>query len=632
MKKNDRVSFVNRLKYEFDKTISRGPLALGAWVALVSAIILLVLSLGLHFSGLDPNMGLKEILWTMLMQALAPNPVPFSGPATFLAAMLLITLLGLFMVSIFIGIIATAIDAKVQSLREGRSQVIEKDHTVILGWDEHIFSIISQLAQTNLHQRRSCIVILAEQEKVKMEEEIKARMKPASHLEIVCRSGSPIDMVDLEIVSINTARSIIILAPDGEDPDTYIIKALLAIMNNPDRRLQPYHIVTEIHEASNLDVARLVGKDETTILLISDIIAHIVAQTCRQSSLSVVYIELMNFEGDEIYFKKEPTLAGRTFGEALLLYEDSAVIGLCPEGGKPKLNPPMETPLGANDQLIVIAEEQETIRLSGKTLSAVDEQGIRVRMPAPAAPEATLILGWNERGSTILRELDNYVSSGSKVKVVADVTRPEAEMLAQLPLLKNQVVSFQAGHTSDRGVLTALCKESFDHVIVLADQEAASIQLADARTLITLLNLREINRLSGTKQFSIVSEMLDVRNRNLATVTHVDDFIVSDELASLLMAQISENKELNLVFEDLFYPEGSEIYLKPAADYVNLGQPVNFYTVVEAARRRCEVAIGYRVVEYAGDPQKGYGIVINPDKSKAVQFREGDKVIVLAEG
>ena len=340
----------------------------------------------------------------------------------------------------------------------------------------------------------------------------------------------------------------------------------------------------------------------------------------------------MNFEGDEIYFKKEPTLAGRTFGEALLLYEDSAVIGLCPEGGKPKLNPPMETPLGANDQLIVIAEEQETIRLSGKTLSAVDEQGIRVRMPAPAAPEATLILGWNERGSTILRELDNYVSSGSKVKVVADVTRPEAEMLAQLPLLKNQVVSFQAGHTSDRGVLTALCKESFDHVIVLADQEAASIQLADARTLITLLNLREINRLSETKQFSIVSEMLDVRNRNLATVTHVDDFIVSDELASLLMAQISENKELNLVFEDLFYPEGSEIYLKPAADYVNLGQPVNFYTVVEAARRRCEVAIGYRVVEYAGDPQKGYGIVINPDKSKAVQFLEVDKVIVLAEG
>src|SRR5450759_1462361 len=80
MKKNDGVSFVNRLKYEFDKTISRGPLALGAWVALVSAIILLVLSLGLHFSGLDPAMGLKEILWTMLMQALAPNPVPFSGP------------------------------------------------------------------------------------------------------------------------------------------------------------------------------------------------------------------------------------------------------------------------------------------------------------------------------------------------------------------------------------------------------------------------------------------------------------------------------------------------------------------------------------------------------------------------
>ena len=125
--------------------------------------------------------------------------------------------------------------------------------------------------------------------------------------------------------------------------------------------------------------------------------------------------------------------------------------------------------------------------------------------------------------------------------------------------------------------------------------------------------------------------MLDVRNRNLAEVTHVDDFIVSDELSSLLMAQISENKELYLVFEDLFNSEGSEIYLKPSADYIAPGQAVNFYTVLESARQRGEIAIGYRLAASAIDAQQSFGVVVNPNKSKSITFQEGDRIIVLAE-
>ena len=47
-----------------------------------------------------------------------------------------------------------------------------------------------------------------------------------------------------------------------------------------------------------------------------------------------MYLELLDFGGDEIYFHEEPGLVGKTFGEALLAYEDSSVIGLRPrEGG-----------------------------------------------------------------------------------------------------------------------------------------------------------------------------------------------------------------------------------------------------------------------------------------------------------
>ena len=84
----------------------------------------------------------------------------------------------------------------------------------------------------------------------------------------------------------------------------------------------------------------------------------------------------------------------------------------------------------------------------------------------------------------------------------------------------------------------------------------------------------------------IVSEMLDDRNRELAEIARADDFIVSDRLVSLMMCQVSENKEYAAVFEELIDPEGSELYLKPADEYVEPGLPLSFYTLVEAARRR----------------------------------------------
>src|SRR5918997_3125824 len=125
--------------------------------------------------------------------------------------------------------------------------------------------------------------------------------------------------------------------------------------------------------------------------------------------------------------------------------------------------------------------------------------------------------------------------------------------------------------------------------------------------------------------------MPDDRNRELAQITRADDFIVSDRLVSLMMCQVSENKEFSSVFEDLIDPEGSELYLKPVDEYVTPGVPLNFYTVVEAARRHGEVAVGYRVKAETGDPHKSYGVHLNPDKSQRITFAEGDRLIVLAE-
>ena len=97
------------------------------------------------------------------------------------------------------------------------------------------------------------------------------------------------------------------------------------------------------------------------------------------------------------------------------------------------------------------------------------------------------------------------------------------------------------------------------------------------------------------------------------------------------MSQVSENKSLMRVFEDIFNEEGSEIYLKPMTDYVKSGESVDFYTVLESAKRKGETAIGYKIASQALDSSKSYGIVIKPLKSKILTFSEQDRLVVLSE-
>jgi len=354
----------------------------------------------------------------------------------------------------------------------------------------------------------------------------------------------------------------------------------------------------------------------------------------------VVYTELMNYGGDEIYFKDEPSLAGKTFGESLGQFEDSTVIGIAFANGHGSsnicLNPPMDTRLAAGDRVVAISADDDTIRVSGLGSLPLDNNSIvkpdGLTLPAP---EKCLLLGWNACAATIIRELDNYVSKGSQIVVVVDTSvsgeAEEAEQLVghEAAGMKNQEVVFHRGDTTSRSLLEELKAADFDHIIVLS-YAGLDPQAADSKTLVTLLHLRDISGKDATP-FSIVSEMLDLRNRELAEIAQVDDFIVSNHLVSLMMTQLSETAELYPVFTDIFDPEGSEIYLKPAFNYVKTGQPVSFYTVVESARCKGQVAIGYRLESESGQAAQSYGVHTNPRKSELVTFTPEDKIIVLAE-
>lgn len=630
-----RISFGRRLQYGFDSVMARGtPALIGLLAAITLAMVGIVAIFLYLFGGATREdgtpMGIGELVQAGIRYAFNTGDIwAERGPAVFIISMILVSLGGMFILSTLIGILTTAIGGRIHELRKGRSIVLERGHIVVLGWSSQVYSVLHELAVANDDRKRACVAILADRDKVEMEDEIEDKVPGRGNLKVVCRTGNPIDLVDLNIVNPQASRSIIVLAPEEEDPDSEVIKSVLAITKNPKRRSEPYHIVAQIRDPRNMDVAKLVGGNETQYIDVGDAVARLIAQTCRQAGLSTVYSDLLSFEGDEIYVKEEPGLVGRSFGDALSAYEKSTVLGIL-RGEQVRLNPPMDTRINEGDKIIAISEDDNTIALSDVRGMDLDTGALRDIVIQESQPERTLILGWNWRATKIVRELDNYVPPGSLVTVMSNVQDVQSQIDEQCEQVKNQRIEVLHGDTTSRRKLNALNVESYNHVIVLAYIDTLDQQRADARTLITLLHLRDIREQTG-KEFTIVSEMQDIRNKELAEVARADDLIVSDRLISLMTAQISENRHLKDVFADIFNAGGNEIYMKPASEYVRPGTTVDFYAVVEAGKRLGQVAIGYRLHADSGKTEKNYGIVLNPDKREPVKLGMQDKVIVLAE-
>ncbi len=633
---NRVITWRDKLRYRFENTLSKGTIAIIGWLALVSTVVVVIAAVLLTLFKIrqdpsDPSStySLIEAAWQGAMHAIDAGNLAGDAGWALRVLMLVVTVAGIFLVSILIGTITSGMEAKLGELRKGRSRVLENDYTLILGWSSKIHSIIGELIIANSNQKKPRIVIMADRDKVEMEDDIRAKFPSTGNTLVICRSGDPLDLDDLAVVAPHAARSIVVLAPESDNPDIHVIKSVLAITNNPNRKADPYHIVAEIREDRNLEAAALVGGDEAIFVQGEDLIARVTAQTCRQSGLSVVYTELLDFDGAEIYFRNVPELAGTTYREALSRFEESALIGIKRADGDVLINPPMNTRLQSTDEVIAISEDDDTVVAGPGPATPVDPSVLRPGSKSEPLPERTLILGWNEKALAIVRELDNYVAPGSELIAVCQRDGARDELAALSKTLSKLRVRFSESDITNRSVLEALNPEQFDHIILMSYSHLP-IQEADAQTLITLLHLRAIADRRNV-DMSIVSEMMDLRNRALAQVAKADDFIVSDKLVSLMLAQLSENKDLDKVFRILFSAEGSEIYVRPIGDYVATGVPVDFHTIIESAAQRGETAIGYRILKHANDKDQGYGVKVNPKKSERVVFAAEDRIVVLAD-
>jgi voltage-gated potassium channel Kch len=492
---------------------------------------------------------------------------------------------------------------------------------LILGWSPRIFTIVSEICVANENRSNACIVVMADVEKTDMEELIRTRIDKTLGTRIVCRTGEPASLHDLRIVNAARARSIVVLGEVEDKGDAEVVKAVLAALVTSDDPDVP--IVAEIGDGETAAALDEAGGGRVHCVHAADVIARITAQACRQSGLSAVCQELLDFDGDEIYFQVIPELEGRSFGEALLAFETSTVIGVRSADGVARVNPPMSTRFGPGDAVIAISEDDDTVVFSGFHDESAPH--VQVEPERDQRPQRILVVGWSPLGSVVLAELDEFVPAGSTVDVLVDEDLIEMDE-SDVPRLDRLSVSVVTAR-SDMALLgKQVADHEYDHVIVLGYRGELAAAESDARTLLTMLLLRRSATAAGRGLGRVVAEILDSRDVELAQATGADDFIVSDALSSYMMAQLAENPELDAVFTDLFDAEGSAIGVKSAEWYVRPDEPASFAHITAAARARSEVALGYRL---RATEEREAEIVVNPAKSDTITLRAGDRVVVI---
>ena len=619
VKRTDRAADpLARLRYRFDIALSKGPSVVISWLGVLTVAIIVFAAAVLtvfRVAGVNggKRLGIAEAFWQSLLRVIDGGSFAADAGWTARIIGLVITLAGIFIAGSLIGLIANAVDQRIEQLSRGRSRVIETDHTLILGWSTRVPAIVRELIVANESRKHAAVVILSNHPKTEMEETLRSEVGDTGTTRVVCRSGEPWLAQNLTLGNVEGARSIVVV---GGDDDSATVKVLLAI-----RAAAPEahaHIVAEVGDSGTAaSLTALLGRTLVTVNS-DEIVAELTAQACRQRGLSTVFRELLDFDGDELYFAPFPQLTGRTYADCQLAFERCSVIGRLHKN-RVELNPPPATVIDEGDELIAIAEDDSLFQPSspvvGRSLPLVD-------VPQNDGPRRIVVAGWSDLGPRVLAELDEFLDGTTTVLLmldpryvdVAEVRRTVSTINVRLEIVElsegPEVVAAHAAHSS------------FHEVIVLGHRNSMTTDQADALTLLTLLAFGQVRQEQELGPVRMVAELLDQRHAPLAAASGADDFIVSDELTSLMLAQLSERHELIDVFRDLFDRSGSSISLQPARAY-SAHQAVTFADVVVTASGGGHSAIGFRR-SATGE------VVVNPSKSFHPQLQPEDEILVIA--
>ncbi len=643
-----------KAQYRFEQFMAKG--GSSVFVSLLFAflvcfaLLVLIRALVLWFIGPIPDYntvkGFSDHVWYIFLQMTDPgNMYQDSDTSGWIRVTTVIAgFTGVILFSALIAFLTTALDNILYEFRKGRGIILEEEHTLILGWNSRIVDILKELIIANESEARASVVICSEHDKEFMDDYIANRLPDTKTTKIITTNGNPSNLSELKRISASTAKSVIILAESSDNApeedkissDTQCIKTIMSLIALQDGE-NKLPIIAEVLTEQKRDVVKFF--DDANIIALDnwDIMGKLLVQTSLTSGLEMVYNEILSFDLNEIYYY-QTEWNGITFGELPYHFEDGVPLGICRNGETLELRPDNSTVLSDDDEILILADDNSTIDFKAKKLyepKQLDYTDIRLEKSS----KSILILGWHSVADIFIRECDDYLEEGSSFDVM--LHNPNDETKAHIQSLNEEYPDLEIRlHDEDTLVLDNLRKLnpfSYDSILILSQvPDETNTEKIDSDTLMILLLLRKIAREEAVNKSEhktkIITQVLNSDNQELILQTDVDDFIISNRLISMILAQLSEEPRIKNLYDDIFQEDGSEIYVKPASLYFS-DFPVreDFATIMEQARKRDEICLGVRYNALSKNAEANFGVSLNLPKDEVLELTKDDFLVVLAE-
>ena len=481
---------------------------------------------------------------------LTPNAIlTIENPRTLaLAVVVLITGLVLFSGTI-IALTTNAIKDYIQNKHSGSGKIHLEQHIVILNWNTKVPELVSDLLF--MDEAKVTVMILAKVDKNYAEKQIINHLNHArgkqdmSKMNVLVKNGDPLLFTDLDDISIQHAKTIIIMNPehhekvtkDMSQSDLAVIKNILSLGPIEFQFHPPIVVEIKFFETKEkiLTLGRVVkdlSEHDLMPICFDKRLGQIIAQTIIEKHIEPVYLSLFSFKGSEVYM-----LENETIDNCLKTREQAVPIG--------KHKNALFV-LSLNDQL--------------KHKKSVHEHPViplKVKKYKENITKDVYVFGSNNKFQFIIESFRQYETLyGSQFT---------AHALQSEDLIK---------------LIDALNASQKKATILLLSDELQKDDALDANVINHLIYIEGHLK---SKHVEVVVELLDPKNDSIVKGFNIQNTIISNKMISLLLSKLALYQETAPFYEDLLTIEPNQdhrdaeaILIKEAHELFDVNFPILF--------------------------------------------------------
>ncbi len=694
-----------KIREHFSIKLAKAPGRLVLSVILIlNVVFILLASLLIKLFAALPgteNMGYWEAIYYTIMMVLdggcvtevvGEEMVRTAVPLVIVCILVVVIGMVLFTGAV-IGYLTNWISHFIEDANVGAHKLYMNGHTVILNWNSRASEIVNDLLYCDGKQK---VVILVPSGKEEVERQIQERVedtiaqakekaqrecknkgffarraymrrhKLKNNLVVVVREGDTFSTIQLRDISIEYAKTIIILGNDEtssnckydyerrlsehERGNPQIIKALVQVaeITGAEYSDDGQKIVVEVEDEWTSElVSRIIenkqvdGKCKIIPVTVNKVLGRLLSQFSLMPELNLAYRELFSNKGATFFACDGKVIDEHERLSAYLSTHAHAIpLGLLEHNGKVSA--------------YYSAEKEED---HDKTVEyqPIDYE-VKLNKNYWLEQKNVIILGYNSHVHDIMEGFAGFCKEWNKdgKPIVNLVVIDTSKHLEKLNYYREYdfVTSAVEAEVFDRTIICNTVEEFVDKnagdvsVLILSDDTVAGDKI-DANAIANLIYIRDIINKKKSEdpgfdegKIDIVVEINNPKHYDIVKSYSVNNIVISNRYVSKMITQLGSKDDLYYFYNDIlaydeditFGAESKEVYVKKVSRYFDaLPGPCTAYELIRAVYSAAKENDGNIAITLGYVKKNGDMILFSGDQRKQrVQLESTDKLIIFS--